>query len=759
MSPASQLAPPGSSSYSSNTMSVGDGTWDASRNTFLLPNLMGLNFATMRYNGMGNRFRDVPQYHTLILGHGILAAIVFILIVPSAIFIARFYDRQPRWALRLHIWLQILTVGLTTVIFILGWFAVGPERSLTNPHHGIGLAIYVIVLYQAISGWWVHSREKGRLRTRIPLKLMLHQWIGRALALLGFVQIGLGLTLYGSPVVLFVLYALAGFFFLLAYFILSYIRQPVITDDGRGSYISGPTTEVTEDHTHNHGGLGTLAAAGAAGAALAGLSRRRSRSRNRATTDRVSRRPSASYIEHEKYSDVDQANGTWKDRLLKGGALIGGLALAKNLFGRKKDERDSDVDHYTAPLGGAHPIRESSLSRVEEGRPSPLRSSYHEPFHRRSVSGSSISSQTSFTGNARPREHHTVRDGLATLGALGLMRELFRKRRERKEERRLEDLRQREIEDERLARANSRRFTGDGLPPPPRRRGSFTETTDLTETDTAFSHHHGIPPPVSQSTLPTGGGFAAGSAAASSQLNPSRANYSHASIPPAAMPPMPPDPQGVLHPESSGSELYTSPGGRPHHRHHLPGDAVAAAAGLGAGAAAYEAGRRRDRSRRESAGDHSITSPPVSVKLNIDNERRQVTLRRLSEQEAAAERAARRREKSGSRYRAGSASELSRTDPGERWRRTEAIERAQAEDIERAKAQSGGHSSAAGLMPPPPMGSTVLGGTSIASPGTVTGTYDGTGTEASADFANNRRRRRAERARQASRGGGRVDFT
>ena len=37
-------------------MAVGDGTWDTQRNTFLLPNLMGLNFATMRYNGMPKLF-------------------------------------------------------------------------------------------------------------------------------------------------------------------------------------------------------------------------------------------------------------------------------------------------------------------------------------------------------------------------------------------------------------------------------------------------------------------------------------------------------------------------------------------------------------------------------------------------------------------------------------------------------------------------------------------------------------------------------
>jgi hypothetical protein len=45
------LSPAGSSTYSSNTMYVGDGTWDSTKNTFLLPNLVGLNFATMQYNG------------------------------------------------------------------------------------------------------------------------------------------------------------------------------------------------------------------------------------------------------------------------------------------------------------------------------------------------------------------------------------------------------------------------------------------------------------------------------------------------------------------------------------------------------------------------------------------------------------------------------------------------------------------------------------------------------------------------------------
>ncbi len=52
MAPADTLSAPGSSSYSSDTLTVGDGTWDFTKNTFLLPNLVGLNYETMRFNGM-----------------------------------------------------------------------------------------------------------------------------------------------------------------------------------------------------------------------------------------------------------------------------------------------------------------------------------------------------------------------------------------------------------------------------------------------------------------------------------------------------------------------------------------------------------------------------------------------------------------------------------------------------------------------------------------------------------------------------------
>ena len=122
---------------------------------------------------MGNRFRNMVGYRGVIMAHGILGAATFLFVVPAAIFFARFYHRNPRMALRYHIWLQIMTVLLSTAAFILGFQAVGLRRSLTNPHHGIGIALYTLVLVQAFGGCVIHKREKGKERFKVPLTLMV----------------------------------------------------------------------------------------------------------------------------------------------------------------------------------------------------------------------------------------------------------------------------------------------------------------------------------------------------------------------------------------------------------------------------------------------------------------------------------------------------------------------------------------------------------------------------------------------------------
>ncbi|KAF2275805.1 uncharacterized protein EI97DRAFT_450633 [Westerdykella ornata] len=769
------LSPPGSGSYTSGTMHVGDGTWDSQRNVFLLPNLQGYNLATTQYNGMGNRFRGLSGYRSMIMGHGILAGITFLLIVPAAILLARFYHRNPRMALRYHIWLQILTVLLSTALFVLGFQAVGSERSLSNPHHGIGVALYTLILTQAFAGCVIHRREKGKERFKVPLKLMLHQWMGRAIAMLGIVQVALGLTLYGSSKILFILYAVWCFGLLLVYFILSYKNQPEMAFDDRGTYI----TERTESSRGHRGhGLGKLAAAGAAGAGLAALARKRSRSRSGSRShggrhgvvrSRHSSRLSDSYAADEKYTEDGRQRGTWKDRLFGAAAVGGGIFALRSLFNRNKKhattESGSEVS-YSRPIGPSE-VTQTDLSRLEEGRAptspgndrwrrveereaaqasamtgSPLRHG-HRP-RRSGESIASFDSRTSFDDDhGRPTEEsHTLRNGIAALGLAGYLKYQWNKRRNRKEDAHVEAMRRQDIEEERAARANSqrRRYTGDGIGPPRRNRPPSTiiSETDVTGTTPAMSRPP-IPPPPSNIPPPP-----KHSAAAVATSGPSNAAPSG----------------GVL--SESGSETYTSPGGGHHRRHHL------AAPGAG--------GPGRDSSRH--SGEGSVASPPVSVKVKMHNDGRHITLRRLNEEEAAAEREARRERQR--RNRNGSVSSLSNVD-NDRWRRTEALEAQQAVEMQQSQAPAPPRAPATApvpmpepvipgpppgpppvpaqptpLPPPPPI---PAGGGSILSSPPGTQIY-GTETDVS-NYDSNRRRRRAERAqaKQARQSGSRVEFS
>ncbi|KAL6247908.1 hypothetical protein RBB50_005256 [Rhinocladiella similis] len=808
MSPSPQLAPPGSSSYDSSTMHVGDGTWDAGRDDFLLPNLVGLNFATMRYNGMGNRFFTMSGYHSLVEAHGIIAAITFLGIVPLAIFLVRFYGRQPRMALRLHIWLQILTLLLSTVVFILGFMAVGPNRSLTNPHHGIGVAIYVLIWVQAIGGCLLHRKEKRRTRLHIPVRAMLHHWFGRAIALLGIVQIALGLTLYGSPLYLFVLYTLYVFALLVLYFILEWLaeRRRAQYDSG-GSYYSDEI--VSRPTRPQHSGLGKLAVAGAAGAGLAALFRRRSSRHRPHPSDTGTEESTTSYYTDEKVPDPRRHDKGIGHRLLQVAAIGGAVAAAKKLFGRNdRDDDDSGVGPYRPPrpaLGGNQSVTTDSMSRVEEGRPlgrpvTPVGASpgYVRPTHPlaqppltpgsgRRHSDSSLSYTDSYASASPSRQDrgtHTFRDALAAGGAVFAVRQLF-KRKPRKDDRR--------VEQERISRMNGAHgYTGDGVTPPRRirhnRMGSQSASDLTSDLDSR---------PGASGALPVAGaGAAAASAlAARDRIRPVGTDpMIHTPGPPGVMPgdvpPVPPP-----HLDSSGSELYTTASGRQRHRHHLGDEAAAGMAGAAAGTAAADLSRRRHSGRHTD----SMESPPVSLNVKMHSDGRHVTLRRLTEEEATAQREARRKQRAASAARRRRNSSFSSSDGDglgagssgdRRWRRTEAVEAEQAAQNEASAAAAGSmypeHMAppAPGTVPmyptPPPPGTQgvdpqtgqayhvpapppIPGSTSNLGPGGSAITSPTTETSGATEYANNRRRRRAERAqaRLAREGktGNTVNFT
>ncbi|KAL2137168.1 hypothetical protein VTI74DRAFT_7715 [Chaetomium olivicolor] len=525
MAPADNLSPPGSSTYSSDTLTVGDGTWDFTKNTFLLPNLVGLNFETMRYNGMGNRFSTVPEYHQLILGHGVLAAITFLFIIPIAVLLARYYTHQPGSAVRYHAYLQVLAVGLSTVVFVLGFFAVGPPRNLTNPHHGIGVAIYVLILLQAFGG-----RLVRKLAGRRSFRMHIHRWFGRAIALLGVVQVPLGLTLYGSPKALFILYAVWMGFLLFLYFVLDY-RDYGRRDwnRGRDSHVHNVVGDESSRVTAKSGGamkwLGPLAAGAGAIALLRGRKKNRDAerglSRSPSPVDRPhratvisSRRESDSYYD-EKQPDHRHASGGggFMNKILGVGAGLGAGALVGKMMNRnsrRHDDEYSAVATDTPSRARRHPPRseftESEYTEwTEDVRRHPSRrggaeSSILPPPNpppandrpprpvtpRRSHRGTSRldstvdgSDYSSYVSPSRrtPERRKSVGKGLLAGMGLGFLAKMGKDRRDRREEERLrdeedrrrEEHRRREEEEDRRAGRRSSRYTGDGYPSPSRR--------------------------------------------------------------------------------------------------------------------------------------------------------------------------------------------------------------------------------------------------------------------------------------------------
>ncbi|KAH0833740.1 hypothetical protein FOPE_03293 [Fonsecaea pedrosoi] len=792
---------------------------------------------------MGNRFFSLTGYHSLVEAHGIIAAITFLGIVPLAIFLMRFYGRQPRLALRMHIWLQILTLLLSTVVIILGFQAVGPNRSLTNPHHGIGVAIYVLIWVQVLGGCMVHRREKGRKHAHIPLRVMLHHWLGRAIALLGIVQVPLGLTLYGSPAYLFVLFSLWGFFMLSLYFILQYLAER-----RRGRYGpaggSGHHVDVVEDvDDRRHTGLGKLALAGAAGAGLAALFRRRSSRRDdsphrvHGSGTEVTGSGSSYYYDDDKLSDRPR-HGIGH-RLLQVAAIGGAVAAVKKLMGRRDRDDDSDAGPYRPPLGGNQSVTTDSMSRIEEGRPPSIRPvtptgvspGHIRPTHplaqtpmtpgsngrRPSESLYSYDSYMSGSPSRRDRRSHGFRDAVVAGGTVFAIRQLFKNRRQRKEDLRAEQLRKERIDRERRARMDAAHgYTGDGYAPPRRARHGRMGSQTASDISTDLG------PPGMSGAIPPAVGAGVGAAAASAladrdRIRPIGQDPPIAQpIPPPSVYPVPGPGQAEIPPippphlESSGSELYTTGSGRQRHRHHLRDEAAAGLAGAALGAAAAEDSHRRRRQGSRNNNTDSMESPPVSVKINMHNDGRQVTLRRLTEEEAAAQREARRRERQasaaarrsrrGSSFSGSDSEAMGATSADRRWRRTEALEAEQAAQNEAAaQAAAMPHpatavtpqppTSVAGLSPaptipypappdphnvqtgapqayqvplppPPPIPGSASnlgypGGSGITSPGTET--------SGATEYANNRRRRRAERAQarlaREGRTGGTVEFT
>jgi len=588
---------------------------------------------------------------------------------------------------------------------------------------------------------------------------------------------------------------------LVLYFVLTHQRHKRVAAgyDDRGSYVTGTQTEVTDEQhgSKNRGRLKALTAALTGGAGFTALQRRRSQghqqddNRHEATMSKPkSHAGSESYMD-EKYNDEAQVqkNNGWRHRLSGGAAGLGGLAALRSYVKRDKlTDDDTNLEDRHPPLGG--PVTQSTMhvNLMEEGRPTVVANddwrrveeqeaaqaaAQSRPVFRPRRSVESFTTFNSQGSRNRPGKH----GGLTSLAALGGVGSYFQRRRERKELARVEAERQREYENQRIfGRQNDTAQYTDTSPGRPGRVGSNSPLTERTASP-QFSRQ-GLPP------LRTSDNVAGNSAShvsfpapalqspptqmASSSNNIPSQNFAAVPLPASVPPPSPPVHEEARADERQRPRRYSN---RNESTRPGPPGIQSAAATRASNALAPQLPVNHP-SREHSAADGSsghVESPPVSVKVKMHNDGRHVTLRRLNEEEATRERDARRREQQSlAQSERENLSDFSTNNP-QRFRRGNVnpnlapsvvqpglLPMQQSSESPRPLPQI------TGASPP-----SALGGGGIGSPGAAgTGPYD-TGTDMSAEYDSNRRRRRAERARaeharQVTRSGisgGRVEFT
>ncbi len=475
---------------------------------------------------MGNRFSTMERYHYLIRAHAIVAVIAFLVLLPASMMLARFRNsRKGGSGVRHHIYINILVLGLSTIAFILGFMAVGPSRGLTNPHHGIGVAIYVLVIWQTLFGNWVRRKwKKGKYDRRPTVSLMLHQWTGRITGLLGVTQVPLGLALYGSPKWTFVLYTLWMAFLIIVYFVNEHKRYKRQYDEGhyRGRHDEEAIIEEKEKKSGGMlGGILGPLAAGAGAIFLAKKLKGRDHSPDHDDTEVLSSRDSR----RDSYSSIHEAkkkSGGLMSKLLAG-AAIGAAGIFATKFINKKKDRDEEYSvvgqetpHRRDSRRGPQPAySEYTESTIEDVRPdrrpgqnllpaaagaaAAERSGdrYDRPTTPRPVKRPGFShrrdsydSFTTVSPSQRVEKSNAGRNALLGTLGLGWLGKKFQGNRDEKERRRLDEIRRREDEGRRHNLRPDPRYTGDDRRRPARRH-SFDSMTESDLTSDYTSVHPG----------------------------------------------------------------------------------------------------------------------------------------------------------------------------------------------------------------------------------------------------------------------------
>ncbi|KAI9298510.1 hypothetical protein K502DRAFT_339317 [Neoconidiobolus thromboides FSU 785] len=135
---------------------------------------------------------------TVIIIHGALMLVAWILLPIISIYIARFLKGALGiWWFRLHFGLFVLTglIGVISIVLV----ALDRGNVLDNPHGALGVAVMAIYGFQVGLGIYIDKMWSPE-RTKIPISDKAHWWLGRIVFLLAFANIVYGIVLIGNPV-------------------------------------------------------------------------------------------------------------------------------------------------------------------------------------------------------------------------------------------------------------------------------------------------------------------------------------------------------------------------------------------------------------------------------------------------------------------------------------------------------------------------------------------------------------------------------
>lgn len=145
------------------------------------------------------------------LVHGLLMLLAWPVCAVGGAFVARYLKPTSDKWWKLHVWLQMGTIVLTIVSFLIvlssfNW------QFVVSPHSLAGGAVIAGSLLQGVLGAWAHKVYDATRTSPPVMPDKVHWWVGRLLIVLAYVTVFFGLSAWGaSPFVTYALFAVVAY--------------------------------------------------------------------------------------------------------------------------------------------------------------------------------------------------------------------------------------------------------------------------------------------------------------------------------------------------------------------------------------------------------------------------------------------------------------------------------------------------------------------------------------------------------------------